>query len=186
MSSPLQQLEPIRHQAFKVLFEARKVYLHGPIQDDTADVVVAQLMALDSVSHAPVELIINSPGGAITGMFAIHDTMTSMSSQVDTRCLGLAASAGAFLLATGTGERSASPNSRIMLHQPLGGVQGTARDIEIQAANMVWMRERINSILAESCGRNLDEVARDTDRDMWMTAEDALAYGVIDRITPSR
>lgn len=183
---PIDPFEALHARAFSDLLAHRTVYLRGPIQDDAADLVVAQLMLLDAESAAPIDLMINSPGGAITGMFAIYDTMGVLSSPVNTRCVGLAASAGAFLLSTGTGVRSATENSRIMLHQPLGGVQGTARDIEIQASNIVWMRERINSIVADRCGRSVDEVASDTDRDMWMTAAEALDYGLIDQVSPRR
>jgi ATP-dependent Clp protease, protease subunit len=169
-------------RAFEQLYASRTLYLRGPLQDDVADTLVAQLLALDAASNETITLQINSPGGVITGMFAIYDTMQLLDSPVDTRCVGLAASAGAFLLACGTGERSASANSRIMIHQPLGGARGTARDIEIQAQNIVWMRERINEILAARCGQDLDRIRRDTDRDLWMCADDAVAYGLIDRV----
>lgn len=178
--------DALHARAFSDLLARRVVYLRGPLQDDAADLVVAQLMLLDSESPEPIDLIVNSPGGVITGMFAIYDTMGMLSAPVNTRCVGLAASAGAFLLSTGTGVRSATENSRIMLHQPLGGVQGTARDIEIQAANIVWMRERINRIVADRCGRSFEEVSADTDRDLWMTAQEALEYGIIDEVVARR
>jgi ATP-dependent Clp protease, protease subunit len=129
-----------------------------------------------------ITLYINSPGGIITGMFAIYDTMRLLKSKVNVRCIGLAASAGAFLLATGTGTRSATENARIMIHQPLGGARGTAKDIEIQAKNIVWIRERINEILAERTGPDLETIRKDTDRDYWMTAAEALEYGLIDEV----
>lgn len=169
-------------KAWDHLFDSRTLYLRGPIQDDVADQIVAQLLALDAAGDDDITLYINSPGGAITGMFALHDTIQLLESRVSTRCVGLAASAGAFLLTTGTGVRSASENSRIMIHQPLGGARGTARDIEIQAQNIVWMRERINQILAERTGQSIEQIRIDTDRDFWMTAQEAKEYGIIDTV----
>jgi ATP-dependent Clp protease, protease subunit len=132
----------------------RILFLKGPLEDDVADTLVAQLLALDAAGDDDITLYINSPGGIITGMFAIYDSMRLLKSNVNVRCIGLAASAGAFLLATGTGTRSATENARIMIHQPLGGARGTAKDIEIQAKNIVWIRERINEILAERTGQD--------------------------------
>jgi ATP-dependent Clp protease, protease subunit len=169
-------------RAFDKLFEQRILFLKGPLEDDIADNLVAQLLALDADSDDTITLYVNSPGGIITGMFAIYDSMRLLRSKVDTRCIGLAASAGAFLLGTGTGVRSATENARIMIHQPLGGARGTAKDIEIQAKNIVWIRERINEILAERTGQTLDQIRKDTDRDYWMTAAEALAYGLIDEV----
>jgi ATP-dependent Clp protease, protease subunit len=169
-------------RAFDKLFEQRILFLKGPLEDDIADNLVAQLLALDAESDDTITLYVNSPGGIITGMFAIYDSMRLLRSKVDTRCIGLAASAGAFLLGTGTGTRSATENARIMIHQPLGGARGTAKDIEIQAKNIVWIRERINEILAERTGQTLEQIQKDTDRDHWMTAAEALAYGLIDEV----
>jgi len=169
-------------RAFDKLFESRILFMNGPLDDDNGDGLIAKLLALDAESHDDVTLYINSPGGIITGMFALYDTMQLMGSQVHTRCVGLAASAGAFLLGTGTGTRSATINSRIMVHQPLGGARGSAKDIEIQAKNIVWMRERINDILAERTGQTVEQIRKDTDRDYWMTAEEAVAYGLIDEV----
>jgi ATP-dependent Clp protease protease subunit len=140
------------------------------------------MLALDTDSHEDITLYINSPGGIITGMFAIYDTIQLLKSKVNTRCVGLAASAGAFLLATPTGRRYATVNSRIMIHQPLGGARGTAKDIEIQAKNILWMRERINEIFAEKTGKSIEQIREDTDRDNWMTAEEAKDYGLIDEV----
>jgi ATP-dependent Clp protease, protease subunit len=164
------------------LFESRILFFNGPLEDDTADKLVAQLLALDAESAEDITLYINSPGGIITGMFAIYDTMQLLKSDVNVRCIGLAASAAAFLLCTGTGKRSATENARIMIHQPLGGARGTAKDIEIQAKNIVWMRERINEIMAGRTGKAVEQVAQDTDRDYWMTAEEAVEYGLIDEV----
>ncbi|MFP4148830.1 MAG: ATP-dependent Clp protease proteolytic subunit [Nitriliruptoraceae bacterium] len=169
-------------RAFDTLFDSRILFLKGPLEDDVADTLVAQLLALDAENDEDITLYINSPGGIITGMFAIYDAMRLLRSKVDVRCLGLAASAGAFLLATGTGTRSATENARIMIHQPLGGARGTAKDIEIQAKNIVWIRERINEILAERTGQDLATIQKDTDRDKWMTAAEALEYGLIDEV----
>ena len=169
-------------RAYAKMFEQRRLFLRGPLEDDNADALVAQLLALDGESNDDITLFINSPGGIITGMFALYDTIQLLGSKVNTRCLGLAASAAAFLLATGTGERSATENSRVMIHQPLGGARGTARDIEIQAKNIVWMRERINEVLADKTGKPVEQIREDTDRDYWMTASEAVEYGLIDAV----
>jgi ATP-dependent Clp protease protease subunit len=182
VAEEIEKLLGSSRKALDKLFESRIVFLKGPLEDDIADNLVAQLLALDAESHDDITLYINSPGGIITGMFALYDAVHLIGSKVNTRCFGLAASAGAFLLATGTGTRSATANARIMIHQPLGGARGTARDIEIQAKNIVWMRERINEILAARTGKSLDQIALDTDRDNWMTAEEAVAYGLIDEV----
>jgi ATP-dependent Clp protease, protease subunit len=164
------------------LFEQRILFFNGPLEDDTADRLVAQLLALDADGSGDITLYINSPGGIITGMFAIYDTMQLLKSDVNVRCIGLAASAAAFLLCSGTGTRSATENARIMIHQPLGGARGTAKDIEIQAKNIVWMRDRINQIMAARTGKSIEQVAKDTDRDYWMTAEEAVEYGLVDEV----
>ncbi|MDX1621018.1 MAG: ATP-dependent Clp protease proteolytic subunit, partial [Nitriliruptorales bacterium] len=122
------------------------------------------------------------PGGVISGLFAIYDTIQLLGSKVNTRCVGMAASAAAVILASGTGTRSATENARIMIHQPLGGARGTARDIEIQAKNIIFLRKRINEVLAEKTGKDVEQVAKDTDRDYWMTAEDAKEYGLVDEV----
>ncbi len=173
----LEQLASGSMRASNKLFERRILFLKGPLEDDNAHSLVAQLYALDEENHDDITLLINSPGGIITGMFAIFDAIHTIQSKVNTKCIGLAASAGAFLLSQGTGTRSATFNARIMIHQPLGGARGTARDIEIQAKNIVWMRERINEMIAHRAGKTIEEVAEDTDRDFWMTAEEAAAYG---------
>ncbi len=169
-------------RAYDKLFESRILFLKGPLEDDVADNIVAQMLALDAESDDDITLYINSPGGIITGMFALYDSMRLLRSKVNTRCIGLAASAGAFLLCTGTGSREATENARIMIHQPLGGARGTAKDIEIQAKNIVWIRERINEIMAERTGQTLEQIQIDTDRDFWMTAAEAKEYGLIDTV----
>ncbi|MGA0829814.1 MAG: ATP-dependent Clp protease proteolytic subunit [Nitriliruptoraceae bacterium] len=182
MSEEIERLIGGSRRAYDRLFESRILFLKGPLEDDVADNLVAQLLALDAESPEDITLYVNSPGGIITGMFALYDSVHQLRSKVNTRCIGLAASAAAFLLCTGTGTRSATENARIMIHQPLGGARGTARDIEIQARNIVWMRERINEIMAGRTGRPLEQIQRDTDRDFWMTAEEAREYGLIDEV----
>ena len=179
---PIEDLLKGRGQAFNKLFEQRILFLKGPLEDDKCDQLVAQLLALDAESDDDITLYVNSPGGIITGMFAIYDTIHLLRSKVNTRCIGLAASAGAFLLATPSGKRQATSNARIMIHQPLGGARGTAKDIEIQAKNILWMRQRINEIFAEKTGKSVEQIQEDTDRDNWMTAEEALEYGLIDEV----
>jgi ATP-dependent Clp protease protease subunit len=164
-------------RVYNTLFEQRILFLKGAVEEANSDALVAQMLAMDAQSQDDITLYINSPGGIITGLFAIFDTMHSIESKVNTKCVGLAASAAAVILAAGTGLRSATENSRIMIHQPLGGGRGTARDIEIQAKNIVFLRERLNEILAERCGKSVEEVATDTDRDHWLTAAEAVAYG---------
>jgi ATP-dependent Clp protease, protease subunit len=181
-SEEIEQLLGGQRRAYDKLFEQRILFLKGPLEDTNGDQLVAQLLALDSDSNEDITLYVNSPGGIITGMFALYDSIQLLQSKVNTRCVGLAASAAAFLLCTGTGSRSATENARIMIHQPLGGARGTAKDIEIQAKNIVWMRERINEIIAGRTGKSVEQVAQDTDRDYWMTAAEAVAYGLIDEV----
>ncbi|WP_336249752.1 ATP-dependent Clp protease proteolytic subunit [Stomatohabitans albus] len=167
---------------FKKLYDNRVLYLRGAIEDTKADEIVAQLLSLGAESDDDITLVINSPGGVITGMFAIYDVMRLLNAKVNTLCVGLAASAGAFLLATGTGWRAATPNARIMIHQPLGGARGQATDIKIQAEQIVFARNRLNEILAERTGQPFEKVAKDTDRDFWLGAREALDYGLIDQV----
>ncbi len=185
MADDIDKLIGQSRRATDKLFEQRILFFNGPLEDDTSDRLVAQLLALDADSDDDITLYINSPGGIITGMFAIYDTIQLLKSDVNVRCIGLAASAAAFLLCTGTGVRSATENARIMIHQPLGGARGTAKDIEIQAKNIVWMRERINQIMANRTGKPVEQVAQDTDRDYWMTAAEAVEYGLIDEVVES-
>lgn len=171
-----------RLSPYQRLLDQRIVFLRGAIEETVADDLVAQLLALDVAGEEPVTLYIDSPGGSVTGTFAIYDTMQLLSAPVHTRCVGLAASGAAVLLATGTGARSATPNARIMLHQPHGGMRGTAADITIAAQEFVWLRERMLAVLAERTGQRVERLRTDMDRDHWMSAEQALAYGVIDEI----
>lgn len=181
--SEIEEILKGRGQAFQKLFEQRMLFLRGPLEDENADTLMAQMLALDADSDDDITLYVNSPGGIITGMFAIYDTIHLLKSKVNTRCVGLAASAAAFLLATPSGTRQATENSRIMIHQPLGGARGTAKDIEIQAKNILWMRQRINEIFAERTNKPVEQIQQDTDRDFWMTAEEAVDYGLIDEVT---
>jgi len=167
---------------FARLFERRIVFLRGPLEETKADDVAAQLLALDAESPDPVTLYIDSPGGDTFGMFALHDTIQLMRAPVHTRCTGMAASAAAFILATGTGIRSATPNARIMIHQPLGGGRGTASDIQILAREFVQLRERMEAILAERTGQPVERIHEDTQRDFWMSAQEAVDYGLIDEV----
>ena len=170
------------YDIYSRLLKNRIVFLVGPVEDNVASVVMAQLLYLASENgDADINLYINSPGGAVTSGLSIYDTMQFVSCDVATYCIGQAASMGAFLLAAGTrGKRFALPNSRMMLHQPSGGSRGVAADIEIQAREILSMRLRLNEILAEHTGQSVDRIAEDTDRDYWMSPEDAAEYGLID------
>ncbi|MFO8075163.1 MAG: ATP-dependent Clp protease proteolytic subunit [Actinomycetota bacterium] len=180
---------PFEHLAqastFRRLYDNRILYLRGPIEDTVADTLVAQLMSLDAESDEDVTLYINSPGGLVSGMFAVYDVMHIMRAKVNTVCVGIAASAAAFLLATPTGTRAATQNARIMFHQPLGGARGQAVDIQIQAKQIVYLRERLYEILAERTGQSLETIRRDADRDFWLSAEEAVEYGAIDMVHTS-
>ena len=170
------------------LLKDRVVFLGSEINDQVANSIVAQLLFLETDNpDADINLYINSPGGSVTAGMAIYDTMRYIKCDVSTICIGMAASMGAFLLAGGTkGKRLALPNSEIMIHQPLGGAQGQATEIEIAAKHILQTKEKLNRMLAENCGKDYETVAADTDRDNWMTAEDALAYGLIDKVITSR
>lgn len=170
------------------LLKERVVFCVGPVEDHMANLIVAQLLFLESENpDKDVHLYINSPGGSVTAGLAIYDTVQFIRPHVTTMCIGQAASMGAVLLAAGEkGKRYALPNSRVMIHQPLGGFQGQATDIEIHAKEILLVRERLNSILAEHCGRSLDEISRDTDRDNFMSAEESRDYGLIDEVVARR
>jgi len=178
--TPLERM--VEASVFRKLYDNRILYLRGAIEDTVADTLVAQMMSLDADNDKDVTLYINSPGGIVTGMFAIYDVMHLMNSKVNTVCVGLAASAAAFLLATASGTRAATPNARIMFHQPLGGARGQAVDIQIQAQQIVFLRERLNEILAGRTNQPLERIQKDTDRDFWLSAEEAVAYGAIDEV----
>ncbi len=169
---------------FSRLLRERIIFLGTPIDDMVANLVVAQMLLLDSENpEKDIMLYINSPGGSVTAGFAIYDTMQHIRSDVSTICLGQAASMGAFLLSSGTpGKRLALPHSRVLIHQPLGGAQGQATDIEIQAAEIVRIKKSLNEILAKNTGQSIKKIEKDTDRDYIMTPEEALEYGMIDKV----
>lgn len=176
------------YDIYSRLLKDRIIFLGSEVTDDVANSVVAQLLFLESEDpDKDIHVYINSPGGSVTAGLAIYDTMQYIKSPVSTICVGLAASMGAVLLAGGAkGKRLALPNAEIMIHQPLGGARGQASDIEIQAKNIIKTKERMNKILASHTGQPFDKVAQDTDRDNYMTAQEALDYGLIDRIIESR
>ncbi|MEN9830048.1 MAG: hypothetical protein RLZZ80_742 [Pseudomonadota bacterium] len=176
------------YDIYSRLLRERVVFLVGPVNDQSANLVIAQLLFLESENpDKDVSLYINSPGGSVSAGLAIYDTMQFIKPAVSTLCMGMAASMGAFLLAAGEkGKRYALPNSRVMIHQPLGGVQGQASDIEIHAREILSLRDKLNGILAERTGQSLETIARDTDRDNFMSSDDALKYGLIDRVLVNR
>ncbi len=169
---------------FSRLLRERIIFLGTPIDDMVANLIVAQMLLLDSEnSEKDIMLYINSPGGSVTAGFAIYDTMQHIRADVSTICLGQAASMGAFLLSSGAkGKRLALPHSRVLIHQPLGGAQGQATDIEIQANEIIRIKKSLNSILAANTGQNIKKIEKDTDRDYIMTAEEAVEYGMIDKV----
>ncbi|MDR3265904.1 MAG: ATP-dependent Clp endopeptidase proteolytic subunit ClpP [Synergistaceae bacterium] len=176
------------YDIYSRLLKDRIVFLGTEVGDDVANVIVAQLLFLESEDpEKDIHLYINSPGGSVTAGLAIYDTMQYIKSPVSTICIGLAASFGAILLAGGQkGKRFALPNAEIMIHQPMGGARGQASDIEIHARNILRTRERLNDILARHTGQKTEKIAIDTDRDNFMTAAEALEYGLIDRVIESR
>jgi ATP-dependent Clp protease protease subunit len=176
------------YDIYSRLLKERIIFVVGPIDDNVANIVVAQMLFLESENaDKDVQLYINSPGGSVTSGLAIYDTMQFINSEVSTMCIGQAASMGAFLLAGGAkGKRYCLPNSRVMIHQPSGGSQGQASDIEIQAKEILFLRERMNAIMAEHTGKSAEQLAKDTERDNFMTAKDALDYGLIDKIQEPR
>ena len=176
------------YDIFSRLLNDRIIFLSDEVNDTTASLVVAQLLFLEAQDpDKDISFYINSPGGSVTAGMAIYDTMNYVKCDVSTICLGMAASMGAFLLSAGAkGQRIALPNSEIMIHQPLGGAKGQATDIKIQADLILRTRDNLNRILAENTGRSIEEIARDTERDNFMTAEQALEYGLIDKIFAKR
>ena len=176
------------YDIYSRLLRDRVVFIVGPINEMTANLVVAQLLFLESENpDKEIALYINSPGGSVYAGMAIYDTMQFIKPDVSTICVGMAASMGAFLLAGGAkGKRYALPNSRILIHQPSGGSQGQASDIEIQAREILYLRERINRILSDRTGQPMERIARDSDRDNFMSASDAVSYGLIDKIFVKR
>jgi ATP-dependent Clp protease protease subunit len=176
------------YDIYSRLLKERVVFLVGPIDDYMANVVVAQLLFLESENpDKDINLYINSPGGVVTAGLAIYDTMKFLKPNVSTMCIGQAASMGAFLLAAGTkGKRFILPNSRVMIHQPSGGAQGQATDIAIQAKEILYLRQRLNEALAKNTGQPLDKIERDVERDFFMGAEEARAYGIVDAVLEKR
>ena len=176
------------YDIYSRLLKERVVFLVGEVNDHMANLVIAQLLFLESENpDKDISLYINSPGGSVSAGLAIFDTMQFIKPDVSTLCVGMAASMGAFLLAAGAkGKRFTLPNSRVMIHQPLGGVQGQASDIEIHAKEILALRDKLNAILAQQTGQSLETIARDTDRDNFMSAQDALQYGIVDKVLTHR
>ena len=176
------------YDIYSRLLKERLIFLVGPIDDHMANVVVAQLLFLESENpEKDINIYINSPGGVVTAGMAIYDTMQYIKPNVSTTCIGQAASMGALLLAAGeAGKRYALPNSRVMIHQPLGGYQGQATDIDIHAREILTLRSRLNEVLAKHTGQSLETIARDTERDNFKSAADAVAYGLVDQVLERR
>jgi ATP-dependent Clp protease protease subunit len=176
------------YDIYSRLLRERIVFLVGPINDGTANLVVAQLLFLESENpDKDISLYVNSPGGSVSAGLSIYDTMQFIKPDVSTLCLGMAASMGSFLLMAGApGKRAALPNSRVMIHQPSGGAQGQAADIEIQAREILKTREQLNRIYAERTGQTVDKIAADMERDYWMSPIEAKAYGLIDQVLDKR
>ncbi len=176
------------YDIYSRLLKDRIIFLGEAIDEHTASLIVAQLLFLESEdSEKDIQLYINSPGGSVTAGMAIYDTMQYIKPDVATICIGMAASMGAFLLSSGAkGKRVALPNAEIMIHQPLGGIQGQAEDIRIHAEWIIKTREKLNRILSENTGQDLERISRDTDRDNFMSAQEAVEYGIIDKVMKSR
>ena len=176
------------YDIYSRLLKERVIFLVGPVNDQMANLIVAQMLFLESENpDKDISLYINSPGGSVSAGLAIFDTMNFIKPDVSTLCTGLAASMGAFLLAAGTkGKRFSLPNSRIMIHQPSGGSQGMASDIEIQAKEILYLRERLARIMAENTGQSTEQIHKDTDRDRFMSGDEAAEYGLIDKVLTSR
>ena len=176
------------YDIYSRLLKERVIFLVGPVNDQMANLIVAQLLFLESENpDKDISLYINSPGGSVSAGLAIFDTMNFIKPDVSTLCTGMAASMGAFLLAAGAkGKRFSLPNSRIMIHQPSGGSQGMASDIEIQAKEILYLRERLNKILADATGKTIEQIHKDTDRDRFMSGDEAADYGLIDKVLTSR
>ena len=171
------------YDIYSRLLKNRIIILSGEINDNTANIIIAELLYLDSLNNHDISLYINSPGGSITSGMAIYDTMNFIKSDVSTTCVGIAASMAAFLLSSGTkGKRYCLPNSEVMIHQPLGGVAGQATEIDIVAKRIVSLRKKLNTILSKNTHKSLKQIEKDTDRDHYMSATEALSYGIIDKI----
>jgi len=176
------------YDIYSRLLRERVIFLVGPVMDQVSNLVVAQLLFLESENpDKDISLYINSPGGSVSAGLAMFDTMQFIKPDVSTLCMGIAASMGSFLLAAGAkGKRYALPNARVMIHQPSGGAQGMASDIEIQAKEILYLRERLNRIYSDMTGQPVERIARDTDRDTFLSAEDAVSYGLIDKVLTRR
>jgi ATP-dependent Clp protease protease subunit len=176
------------YDIYSRLLKERVIFLVGPVNDATANLVVAQMLFLESENpDKDIYFYINSPGGSVSAGMAIYDTMQFIKPDVSTLCIGQAASMGAFLLTAGThGKRFCLPNSRVMIHQPLGGFQGQASDIAIHAKEILYLKGRLNGMLAQHSGQSLDTIERDTDRDNFMSADDAVSYGLVDKVLTTR
>lgn len=197
-SDPMAQLVPMvveqtakgerAYDIYSRLLKERVIFMVGPVEDHMANLIVAQLLFLESENpDKDIHLYINSPGGAVTAGMAIYDTMKFIKPDVSTVCIGQAASMGAFLLAGGAqGKRFCLPNARVMIHQPLGGFQGQASDFEIHARQILDIKDKLNRMLAENTGKDLEQVAKDTDRDYFMSAQEAVAYGLVDKVLSQR
>ena len=171
------------YDIYSKLLKNRIIILNGEIDDNTSNVVVAELLYLDSINHEDISLYINSPGGSVTSGMAIYDTMNFIKSDVSTICVGMAASMGAFLLSSGkVGKRYSLENSEIMIHQPLGGVQGQATEIKIAAERILKLKDKLNRILSKNTKKPLEQVEQDTERDYYLSSKEALEYGIIDKI----
>ena len=171
------------YDIYSRLLKDRIIILSGEITDASANIVVGELLYLDSLNHDDISLYINSPGGSITAGMAIYDTMNFIKSDVSTICMGMAASMGAFLLSCGTkGKRCCLPNSEVMIHQPLGGAEGQATEIKIVAERIIKLKDKLNRFLAHNTGQKLEKIEQDTERDHFLTAKEALEYGLIDKI----
>lgn len=171
------------YDIFSRLLKDRIIILSGEIDDNLANSIVAELLYLDSINHNEISLYINSPGGSITSGMAIYDTINFIKSDVSTICIGMAASMAAFLLSCGKrGKRYSLPNSEIMIHQPLGGIQGQATEIKIAAERILKLKDKLNKILSKNTGKNLKQIEQDTERDHFLEATEALEYGIIDKI----
>lgn len=175
------------YDIFSRLLKDRIIFLSGEINDTVANSIVAQLLYLDSLSNDDISLYINSPGGSISSGMAIYDTMNFVKSSVSTICIGMAASMAAFLLSSGEkGKRFILPNADVMIHQPLGGVEGQATDIKIATDRILNLKERLNKVLAKNTGKNLKTVERDTERDNYLNATEAINYGIVDEIVQNK
>jgi ATP-dependent Clp protease protease subunit len=176
------------YDIYSRLLKERVVFLVGPVNEMSANLIVAQLLFLESENpEKDISFYINSPGGSVSAGMAIYDTMQFIKPDVSTLCVGQAASMGAFLLAAGTsGKRFALPNSRVMIHQPMGGFQGQASDIEIHAKEILYLRQRLNELMAKHTGQDVATIERDTDRDNFLSAEESVKYGLVDRVLVSR